>query len=54
MENFNITFKAVVVAIAFFSVWLFVMHSSIIFGLIGAVCIALLYMENDTINNDNE
>lgn len=54
MENFNITFKAVIVTIAFFSAWLFIMHSSVIFGMIGAVCIALLYMENDTINNDNE
>lgn len=54
MENFNIPFKAVIVAIAFLSAWLFVMHSSVIFGLIGAVCIALLYMENDNINNDNK
>lgn len=50
MTNFNKPFKAVVVTIAFFSAWLFVMHSSVIFGILGAICIATLYMEN----NDNE
>ena len=55
MKNFNKLTKVMVVTIALFSAILFVIHSSIIFGLIGAVCTALLYMENDTINtNDNE
>lgn len=47
MTNLNKPFKAVVVAIAFFSVWLFVMHSSILFGLIGAVCIYALSIKNN-------
>lgn len=42
MTNFNKPFKAVVVTIAFFSAWLFIMHSSVFFGLIGAVCIYIL------------
>lgn len=47
MNNFNISFKAVVVAIAFFSMWAFIMHSSIFFGVIGAICIAMLFIKND-------
>lgn len=47
MTNFNKPFKAVVVTIAFFSAWLFIMHSSILFGLIGAVCIYALSIKNN-------
>lgn len=53
MTSSNKTFKAVVVAIAFFSMWGFIMHSSLLFGVIGAICIALLYMENDTYDTDD-
>ena len=47
MTNFNKPFKAVVVAIAFFSAWLFVIHSSVFFGLISAVCITMLSIKNN-------
>lgn len=46
MTNFNKPFRAVVFTIAFFSAWLFIMHSSILFGLIGAVCIYALSIKN--------
>lgn len=47
MTNFNIPFKAVIVVIAFFSAWLFIMHSSVFFGIIGAICIYTLSIKNN-------
>lgn len=47
MTNFNKLTKAMVVTIAFFSAILFVVHSSIIFGLVGAVCVCVLTIKDN-------